>query len=140
MKTCTRPGRPWIGSTVDLVSHRGPVARGRDFVARQLLRSAAAAEAFEVSIDLVAEHVDVASAQARVVNGEEGSERERTRLAPRWSLLAKVFAIDVTSCPCGGRPTILEVVLDPDAIALHLHGARAPPRPPPLGQLSLLPH
>jgi hypothetical protein len=57
-----------------------------------------------------------------------------------WSwLLARVFAIDVTTCPCGGRLTILEAVLDPDAIALHLRGARAPPRAPPLGQLSLLP-
>ena len=54
-------------------------------------------------------------------------------------LLARVFAIDVTTCPCGGRLKIVEAVLDPDAIALHLHGARAPPRPPPHGQLSLLP-
>jgi hypothetical protein len=57
-----------------------------------------------------------------------------------WAcLLARVFAIDVTTCPCGGRLKIVEVVVDPDAIALHLHGARAPPRPPPHGQLSLLP-
>jgi hypothetical protein len=54
-------------------------------------------------------------------------------------LLAKVFSIDVTACPCGGRLKIVDVVLDPDAIALHLHGARAPPRPAPAGQLSLLP-
>jgi hypothetical protein len=57
-----------------------------------------------------------------------------------WAhLLARVFAIDVTTCPCGGRLMIVDVVLEPDAIALHLHGARAPPRVPPLGQLSLLP-
>jgi hypothetical protein len=57
-----------------------------------------------------------------------------------WAhLLARVFAIDVTTCPFGGRLKIVDVVLDPDAIALHLHGARAPPRPPPTGQLSLLP-
>jgi hypothetical protein len=57
-----------------------------------------------------------------------------------WALLlARVFSIDVTTCPCGGRLKIVEVVLAPDAIALHLHRARAPPRAPPLGQLSLLP-
>jgi hypothetical protein len=59
-----------------------------------------------------------------------------------WAhLLARVFSIDVSTCPCGGRLKIVDVVLDPDAIALHLHGARAraPPRAPPTGQLSLLP-
>lgn len=57
-----------------------------------------------------------------------------------WAcLLARLFAIDVTTCPCGGRLKIIEFVVDPDAIARHLLGARAPPRPPPLGQLSLLP-
>jgi hypothetical protein len=56
-----------------------------------------------------------------------------------WScLLARVFAVHLT-CPCGGSLKIVDVVLDPDAIALHLHGARAPPRAPPPGQLSLLP-
>jgi hypothetical protein len=57
-----------------------------------------------------------------------------------WAhLLARVFAIGVTACRCGGRLKIIAAVLDPDEIALHLHGARAPPRPPPLGLLSLLP-
>jgi hypothetical protein len=57
-----------------------------------------------------------------------------------WAhLLARVFSIDVTTCPCGGRLKIVQVVLGPDEIALHQHGARAPPRQPPLGQLSLLP-
>ena len=56
-----------------------------------------------------------------------------------WShLLARIFAIDIETCPCGGRLKIVQVVLDPDQIALHLHGARAPPPAPPLGQLSLL--
>jgi len=54
-------------------------------------------------------------------------------------VLARVFAVDVTTCPCGGRLKIVEVALHPDAIALHLHGARAPPRTPLPGQLSLLP-
>lgn len=63
--------------------------------------------------------------------------------APRrigWaSLLARVFAVDVTVCrKCGGRMRILEVVDTPDAVARVLHGARAPPRPPPPGQLLLL--
>ena len=57
-----------------------------------------------------------------------------------WAhLLARLFAIDVTTRPCGGRLKIVEFVVDPDAIARHLLGARAPPRPPPLGQLGLLP-
>ena len=63
--------------------------------------------------------------------------------APRrigWaSLLARVFAVDVTVCrKCGGRMRILEVVDTPDAVVRVLHGARAPPRPPPPGQLRLL--
>ena len=57
-----------------------------------------------------------------------------------WAhLLARVFCTDVTLCPCGGRLKIVAAVLDPGEIALHLHGARAPPRPTPPGQLSLLP-
>ena len=34
---------------------------------------------------------------------------------------------------------VLEVVSDPDAIARVLHGARAPPRPPPPGQVLMFP-
>ena len=58
-----------------------------------------------------------------------------------WAkLLARVFAIDITRCrKCGGRMRVLEVVSDADAIARILHGARAPPAPPPPGQLLLLP-
>lgn len=57
-----------------------------------------------------------------------------------WAhLLARVFALDVSRCrTCGGRMRVLEVVSDADAIARILHGARAPPAPPP-GQLLLLP-
>jgi hypothetical protein len=66
------------------------------------------------------------------------------RMQPRsWSwLLARVFAIDIETCPrraCRGRLKIVDVVVDPEHIALHLHGARAPPRAPPPGQLTLLP-
>jgi hypothetical protein len=54
------------------------------------------------------------------------------------SLLARVFAVDVTVCSkCGGKMRILEVVTDPEAIAELLYGARAPPRPSPPGQLGL---
>jgi hypothetical protein len=58
-----------------------------------------------------------------------------------WAkLLARVFAIDITRCrKCGGRMRVLEVVSDADAIARILHGARAPPAPPPLGQVLLFP-
>ena len=68
----------------------------------------------------------------------ESSPRPR-RIA--WAkLLARVFAQGVTRCrTCGGRMRVLEVVSDPDAIARILHGARAPPAPPPPGQLLLLP-
>jgi hypothetical protein len=52
---------------------------------------------------------------------------------------ARSFSTDVTTCPCGGRLKPLGTVLTPEDIAAHLHGARAPPRPPPPGQLSLLP-
>ena len=67
--------------------------------------------------------------------------REAT-VTPRrlgWAnLLARVFAVDVTVCSkCGGRMKILEAVTDPGAIAELLHGARAPPRPCPPGQLGL---
>jgi hypothetical protein len=57
-----------------------------------------------------------------------------------WAkLLARVFALDTRCRKCGGRMRVLEVVSDPDAIARILHGARAPPAPPPPGQLLLLP-
>ena len=75
--------------------------------------------------------------------GRDEPERRPESKAPRrigWaSLLARVFAVDVTVCrTCGGRMRILEVVDTPDAVARVLHGARAPPRPPPPGQLVLL--
>ena len=61
-------------------------------------------------------------------------------LASWAKLLARVFALDITRCrTCGGRMRVLEVVSDPDAIARILHGARAPPAPPPLGQVLLFP-
>ena len=58
-----------------------------------------------------------------------------------WAkLLARVFALDIIRCrKCGGRMRVLEVVSDADAIARILHGARAPPAPPPLGQVLLFP-
>jgi hypothetical protein len=44
----------------------------------------------------------------------------------------------VTVCSkCGGKMKILQVVTEPEAIAEFLHGARAPPRPCPPGQLEL---
>ena len=53
-------------------------------------------------------------------------------------LLARIFAIDITRCrTCGGRMRVLGVVSDANAIARILHGARAPPAPPPPGQVLL---
>ena len=59
-----------------------------------------------------------------------------------WAnLLARVFAVDITTCSkCGGKMCVVDVVTDPDDIARILHGARAPPRPPrphPPGQVLL---
>jgi len=59
-----------------------------------------------------------------------------------WAqLLARVFGIDVLTCPrlgCGGRLRPTAAVLQPRQIALLLHGARGPPKPTPPGQLSFL--
>jgi len=68
------------------------------------------------------------------------SSSPRPRRIAWAKLLARVFAIDITCCrKCGGRMRVLEVVSDADAIARILHGARAPPAPPPLGQVLLFP-
>lgn len=68
---------------------------------------------------------------------EQLRERPPARLS--WmKLLARVFRIDVSVCSrCGGPMRIVRAVTDPDAIAAELHGARAPPRPSPPGQLKL---
>jgi hypothetical protein len=67
--------------------------------------------------------------------------REATSTPRRYgwaSLLARVFAVDVTVCSkCGGKMRIHEVVTDPEAIAELLYGARAPPRLSSPGQLGL---
>jgi hypothetical protein len=53
-------------------------------------------------------------------------------------LLARVFRIHISVCSrCGGPMRIVRAVTEPDAIAAELHGARAPPRPPPPGQMQL---
>jgi hypothetical protein len=79
---------------------------------------------------------------ARVVEDadtEPASDVPRQRRLSWARLLARGFATDVTTCPCGSRLRPLGAVLTPDDIATHLHGARAPPRPTTGGQLSLLP-
>ena len=78
--------------------------------------------------------------------GRDGPEGQPESKAPRrigWaSLLARVFAFDVTVCrKCGGRMRILEVVDTPDAIARVLHGARhdeQKPRPSRKGHQTLI--
>ncbi len=68
------------------------------------------------------------------------SSSPRPRRIAWAKLLARVFAIDITRCrKCGGRMRVLEVVSDADAIARILHGARAPPAPPPPAQVLLFP-
>ncbi len=73
------------------------------------------------------------------VGGRVSGDVSRQRRLSWARLLARVFSTDVTTCPCGGPLRPLGAVLNPDDIAAHLHGARAPPRPAPPGQLSLLP-
>jgi hypothetical protein len=68
---------------------------------------------------------------------------DRRTPAPRrlgWAkLLARVFTIDIEVCSsCGGPMRMLGAITDPDKIAAHLHGARAPPRPSPPEQLLLV--
>ncbi len=59
---------------------------------------------------------------------------------PWAKLLARVFKIDISTCPkCQGPMRMRDAVTDPDKIALHLHDARAPPRPTPPQQLPILP-
>jgi len=59
-----------------------------------------------------------------------------------WAqLLARVFQVDVLTCPrpgCGGKLKATAAVLHSREIALLLHGARGPPKPSPPGQLSFL--
>ena len=59
-----------------------------------------------------------------------------------WAqLLARVFHVDVLTCPrpgCGGKLEATAAVLQSREIALLLHGARGPPKPSPPGQLSFL--
>ena len=51
------------------------------------------------------------------------------------SLLARVFAIDVSVCRrCNGPMRVVRAVTDVDEIAALLHGARPPPRLPTPGQ------
>ncbi|MGB1017041.1 MAG: hypothetical protein ACPG4T_23090, partial [Nannocystaceae bacterium] len=63
----------------------------------------------------------------------------RPHRLPWAKLLARVFKIDISTCPkCQGTMRMLDAVTHPDKIALLLHGARAPPRPTPPQQLPLL--
>jgi hypothetical protein len=67
-----------------------------------------------------------------------GGGVERMIHTQRMKLLARVFRLDVSVCSrCGGPMRILRAVTEPDAIATEQHGARAPPRPSPLGQMRL---
>jgi hypothetical protein len=67
------------------------------------------------------------------------SSRHKSPSRLSWArLLARVFAIDVQRCRlCAGPMRIVRAVTDPDHIAALLHGARAPPRPTPPGQVEL---
>jgi hypothetical protein len=77
------------------------------------------------------------AAITKPLRDEQRHDRPPARLS--WmKLLARVFRIDVSVCSrCGGPMRIVRAVTDPDAIAAELRGARAPPRPPPPGQMGL---
>ena len=51
-----------------------------------------------------------------------------------WAtLLARVFAIDVTECHhCGGQMRIVSALTDPTSIRAYLEGVGLPARPPPV--------
>jgi hypothetical protein len=73
------------------------------------------------------------------VESSSGPSRDPSPNRLSWArLLARVFAIDVEQCRlCGGPMRVVRAVTDPDDIAAQLHGARAPPRPTPPGQVEL---
>jgi hypothetical protein len=77
------------------------------------------------------------AAITKPLRDEQLLDRPPTRLS--WmKLLARVFRVDISVCSrCGGLMRIVRAVTHPDAIAAELHGARAPPRPSPPGQLQL---
>ena len=77
------------------------------------------------------------AAITRPMLDDQVRDRAPSRLS--WArLLARVFSIDVSVCKkCSGPMRVIKAVLDPDEIAAELHGARAPPRPPPPGQVEL---
>jgi hypothetical protein len=77
------------------------------------------------------------AAITKPLRDEQLHDRPPARLS--WmKLLARVFLLDVSVCSrCGGPMRIVRAVTNPDAIAAELHGARAPPRPPPPGQMGL---
>ncbi len=82
--------------------------------------------------------------QSLAESSPSGSNVEFAAASPRRrlgsaKLLARVFGIDVTTClKCGGRMKVLEVVSGADALARVLHGARAPPRESPRGQVKMV--
>ena len=51
-----------------------------------------------------------------------------------WAtLLARVFAFDVTVCPaCGGRLRLIAALTDPVSVRRYLQGVGLPTEPPPL--------
>jgi hypothetical protein len=79
------------------------------------------------------------AAITKPLRDEHLRDRPPTRLS--WmQLLARVFKIDISVCRrCQGPMRIVRAVTDPDEIAAELHGARAPPRPTPRGQIVLFP-
>jgi len=71
----------------------------------------------------------------------------RTHRLSWATLLARVFAFDVTVCPaCGGRLRLVAALTDPDSMNTYLTGvgiatqppAVAPARPPPQRALDLM--
>ena len=68
---------------------------------------------------------------------QPGTSLPKARAPARigWaSLLARVFAIDVSVCTRCNGPMLVRAVTDVAEIAALLHGARPPPRLPTVGQ------
>jgi len=109
---------------------------------RHKLRSAVAperhapAEPKQLALFVPRNDIELA-AVSRPMLDDQVRDRAPSRLS--WArLLARVFEIDISVCRrCRGPMRVVKAVLDPDEIAAELHGARAPPRPSPPGQVEL---
>ena len=75
-----------------------------------------------------------AAADAATCSGRHSGQGKTQTYRRSWAtLLARVFRIDVTSCPdCGGPMRIIAALTDPSSIRPCLQGMGLPARAPPI--------